>query len=348
MKVSLLLWLILHGVTTQFTVIGDTTSNKHKAMLSVSFFGVFGIFIIITFIFQSMIMIKYRRLYLQVENKADFTIDLAARIFTAISGLLYYFGDNLSTLIRTFGSEIKCDSDCQTKYDNISTVCLLIGVIGFTLLPVFIDKSKGIVDTIKYTKERKWSWMFWRNTEHVMSLIVDIEGWFTTVADLPLKSTKYCPSIELIITWVLYGVIMLCWVAVVVLTYFPAFMILWRKKQPHRKLKMFGLIITCIMLWFCVAGFLIAENDQPIGCLYDCDVSDDGFSNEHFCKNTRYRVTRAIILLVVEIIFVVLTIGMTIDKIHVVTLFQRNKENQRLTTDQDQQSRNEYIKYSKL
>ena len=297
----------------------STNVSKHRDLLAVIIFFVIAIYILASGIGISVIMIKYRTLYLKKESEGDFTIDLGKRFLTGIASLLYYVGSNLDTVMQNFGISLGCGTDCQNNINDISTVLLVMSLVAFTMLPSLSDKAKALRDTVYTPKEDEWSWSFWKNTEHAISMIIEVDGWFSTVTDLTSNSSSYCPSLELAIARVLYGVIIVVWIGFVVITYGPGFVLI-SKRKSHKKKTYIGLILVCIILCIFPSLYLFANNDQPSGCLFGCDVSSD--TQDRVCYNTAYRVTRASLLFLMFIVLLLLVSGMIVNGLHNLAMSQ--------------------------
>ena len=59
-----------------------------------------------------------------------------------------------------------------------------MSLVAFTMLPTLSDKAKALRDTVYTSKEDKWSWSFWKNNEHVISMIIEVDGWFMILEDI--------------------------------------------------------------------------------------------------------------------------------------------------------------------
>ena len=240
------------------------------------------------------------------KSKQDYRATLVSQFLVAIAGTCYYFADNFDSIISEFSNELGCNSNCVDVINHVTNTLLVVSLLIFTLVPTVIERMK-IIDDIRVYHAEKWHWAIIKDTGHALALIVDLDAWFSTIADIPFYSADYCPNHVLILAWVMYGFCLFVWLLLLILIYTPGVQ-LALNETPQKFKKVTIYVCLMILLWTMTAITLLADNEQPIGCLFNCDMSDYRAVNYTDCQATNYHGSRAILLGAVVIVFGVMVV----------------------------------------
>ena len=265
-----------------------------RSKISVSAFAVTtGLYIVCSFIII-LAVIYYRREFSRTKTKLDITVALLTHVISLIAGAAFLIGDDITPLIRNLDEQLKCDEQCLETVEDAGTVLLIIAILLFRLTPSFTTKIQLLGNELSAEKLRKQSLSSWSNIAFSFSIIVELDAWFSTVANLPLQSDFFCPMHELAITWLLYSASLIIFALLLAVILSPS--ISYALKTNKKKLTSVALpSVVIIMMWSFTALLLVGENTQPLGCLFQCDISTDN-STSTSCKPEAYHGTRIAIL----------------------------------------------------
>ena len=118
----------------------------------------------------------------------------------------------------------------------------------------------GVSDLNVCNSDSEDDWSPWKGAGQAIALIVEVDVWFSTIAGLQTISPLVCPPQQLQVLWVLYGVTMSIY-AIVLGVILVA-----------RSCKVIG---VAIIIWFSSAIAIIADNNQPMGCLFNCGFTEN-------------------------------------------------------------------------
>ena len=142
-------------------------------------------------------------------------------------------------------------------------------------------------------------WSPWKITAQSMSLLLEFDAWFTAVSDIPVKATIHCPSHDLYLAWILLIISLIIWAVLLVVIGLPGVIKAFRRKKNRHKA-----VILCIILaliWASSGGYILADNVQPLGCMFDCQTDLQYLNSTTECHYYSFHATRAVILAVVMI-----------------------------------------------
>ena len=303
-------------------MIADYSQKVQAIMALMLFLLICTVYIVLSICFMIRTMLKVRLAKLHKKLMA-----MLAYVLTAVAGLFYLIGDNISTIVLEYEDKLNCKKECQRVIGDIAIAMLVMAALIFRLKPQLITKLKELTKPQLITKleeltkaqlitklkeltgkEPKWS--YWRVTAQSVSLIIELDVWFSAVAAKPLDSPMYCPIHELSLAWVLYIVCLILFLIFLILAAAPAV-----TETVRRKLKKVILIktgVTLGIIWLCSGITLLSDNYQPLGCVFGCDqVMDNTKYNTTCLKETHIGTRIGLLILdnVMLITIVVMLIG---------------------------------------
>ena len=223
-------------------------------------------------------IINKRRLTTLKEQKRVLIV-IFGHIIITFAGLAYLSGDNITLFFATYQSELNCSTECFETVGNAGSTLLVISLLLFGIAPTFLYGATTISNLLyDVTVNVGYLWSPWRAAGHSIALIVDLDAWFSIISGLQTKSGSFCPPQELETLWVLYGITILIWAIVLAVIFAPGIIkAIMSKQQICRKI--FIITLIAVVIWFSSGVAIIADNDQPIGCLFECDFTTENRTN---------------------------------------------------------------------
>lgn len=236
------------------------------------------------------------------------------------SCLIYYVGNTLMTYVQTFGNNSVCSGSCIDNMIYSSTILIVIGIVGFTMTPLYFNEAKNVFDVdvrpVNIPSRNRKEMSLIRTTIHIAALVLDLDGWYSTVVDLQLISTSSCSSFEWVWTLAFSLILILVWILYVGLTFLPSLAIA-RKQKSCKKVSR-TLVALSVSFWTAIL-YLVSDNSLPIGCIFDC--SDLEF-NDSSCNTTAYYTIRAVFLFLIILMLTALFLLGACRLMHNIVLYQ--------------------------
>ena len=299
-------------------------NEDRLGQLSIVIFSVIGFYYILASALVIVTTIKFRDFHMMFKSNREYQVTLFSQFYVTTAGLLYYIGDDLSYFVNAYQHSLGCNSSCVHNVDHTSDSMLYISLLMFTLGPILFDRIKLIEDTSS-NDIAEWHWSVIKDTGHAFALIIDLDAWYSTVADVPFSSSEYCPAGELTVAWVMYGFCLFIWAVTLILIYTPGIK-LALNETPQNFKKALVYICLLILIWTTTATMLFADNPQPMGCLYGCDVSSS-VANTTNCRDERLFLTRVVLLGTVAIVLTVVVAVMIFFRIGSMIVLLTKKKN---------------------
>ena len=277
----LILLNILSTLTGQIIFLSPLDSNVN-AKAAIAILGA----IILLYIIFSIGVILTTFAFKRKKSKKELVIAIIAHSITAIAGLMYLFGDDITTILVLYSNEFECNENCRLVFQAVGRALLISAILFFRLTPAFVNKSTVVMNLVSDEHISQPSWSPWKATAQSVALIVELDAWFSAVAELPLHADTYCPVHELIVSWVLYGISLVIWAVLLLLIMTPGIIKAMGKCQENI-CKIFSICGVIMVIWFCSAVLILADNSQPIGCLFNCDLHVESINNRTDTCNER-------------------------------------------------------------
>ena len=180
-------------------------------------------------------------------------LGLPEQIVTTIAGLAYLTGDNFTPIVATYQKELNCTGECLETVGNVGTTLLVASLVLFGMVTAFLRRLSNLNVC---NSDSGGDWSSRKAAGQAIALIVELDAWFSIIAGLQTISPSVCPPQQLQVLWVLYGVTISI----------PGI----KSKENCCKV-----IVIAIVIWFSSAIAIIADDNQPIGCLFDCGFTED-------------------------------------------------------------------------
>ena len=241
-------------------------------------------------------------------------LGIVEQIVTTIAGLAYLTGGKLTLLVAAYQKELNCTGECLETVRYVGTTLLVASLVLFGMVTTFL---RAVSDLQVFNSDSRGDWSSRQAAGAAIALIVELDAWLSTIAGLQTISASVCPPQQLKILWVLYAVTMTIWAIILaVILVVPGI------KSKENCCKVF---VIAIVIWFSTASATIADNDQPIGCLFDCGFTKNGtLSND--CNDKAEHGTRIGILFLALIPLAMISVSLIVHKVKKKCKCLRGKE----------------------
>ena len=184
-----------------------------------------------------------------------------------IGGLVYFVGDNYPTLIRDYGTELGCGTECLNSVVASEPVLLGVAVVFYRVIPFCINKyyqsrlAKKQDTEVAVQLEPEWIL-----GAESLTLLVEFDSWFTIVGAPPasglLGNTTCLSDGYTGATWVF-------WVFFLLMYMFIVHYVL----HIQYDFKLLNINLSCLAsnfgtfaLWCSFGLYLLSDNPLPLGC----------------------------------------------------------------------------------
>ena len=228
---------------------------------------------------------------------------LPEQIVITIAGLVYLTGDDLTLLVATYQTELNCADECLETVGNVAITLLVASSVLFGMTTIFF---RGVSDLNVCNSDSEDDWSPWKGAGQAIALIVEVDIWFSTIAGLQTISPLVCPLQQLQVLWVIYGVTVSTYAIVLgVILVAPAV------KENRCSCKVIG---VAIIIWFSSAIAIIADNNQPMGCLFNCGFTENSTLSSD-CNEEAEHGTRIGFLLLAFILLTIISGFLIVHKV---------------------------------
>ncbi len=181
-----------------------------------------------------------------------------------VGGLLYFYGDNMTYILRRYGPELGCDSECVTNNSIASSFALGTALIIFQVIPHILLKFRKIIKG----KPIKIKYPSWVSAIDMITIIIKMDALFSAVVVM-VESSEFCSrsdigtSVSFIVVCTIVGI------------FAQAIYWLYALRSNKDKSKVFIVMVTIafITMMFCFPMYVLADNHQPLDCAFGCDFS---------------------------------------------------------------------------
>ena len=308
-KIVLILLNLVTQIVNQAIFVSPLSDSQNaKAVTSIFAISLL-LYIVISIGAVSSTIINKQR-FSKLKEQKRLLIVILGHIITTVAGLAYLIGDNIAQFVTNYQSDLGCSTKCLESVGNAGSTLLVISLVLFGIVPTFIHGATTVSNLIYDVRVNLgYFWSPWRAAGHSIALIVQLDAWFSIISGLQTSSDSFCPSNELDILWVLYGVTILIWAIVLAVIFAPGVIEAIMSKQQIRR-KIFIITLIAVVIWFSSGVAIIADNDQPIGCLFECDFTTENRTN--VCNEGAQHGTRIGLLFIALIPLAVMSISIFI------------------------------------
>ena len=202
------------------------------------------------------------------------TLILSAQTFAS---MLYFYGDNINYIMERYGEDLGCGEKCVNNNRIAAVVLLGLSLMLFHVVPATLRKIAKMCGI-------KQEQTGWNSALDMVVVIVKIDTVFTTVA-IMAQTDEFCnlTDISLSSSFVVISFLVGLYAMIVNGLY------------SCSKLDEISKCVTLafFLLLFCFPMYLLADNQQPIGCAFRCDTFAANMTlNDINCNTTGNAVLR--------------------------------------------------------
>ena len=255
------------------------------------------------------------------------SVKLLAREFlnlsAGIGGLCYLLGGNIGSLVAFNAEDLNCNkADCLLAVGDAETMLLVIASLLFYINEIQGGKLQALLKS-KVDNDGDHEWHVWGNVAESIAFIRIFHSSFLTVATRLTDITNTCISFEKNVTWIMFTTLMVIWSVHVIVSMSPG---IKRSLLSCNIRELFKVLCLTLMV-ISVAGFImIASNDEPLACAFNCDVLNKNFTNN--CNEAAYHGTRITLLSTSLILLTILCIGLIVQFIKLTKNVKEKKHSQ--------------------
>lgn len=258
---------MLNSIIRDITALATQNNEdlRSAAIVNVVFLGLicFLIFLIVNFV-----------LFLVYQFTDDSSFNgwaLGRRIIIAIvqtlGAILYFYGDNIGYIIQNYSEELGCGNQCAINNRIAAVVTLGLALIILHLFPIAFKYIDFIIINKNGCNKDDWNDTFskWNSGMDMITIIVKVDILYTAVA-IMTQTDEFCGHIDKALSW---AFIVLCGVVGI------AFMVVnlvysWKRILDDCALVV--LVPSLVFLAFSIFMYLLADNQQPLDCAFNCDT----------------------------------------------------------------------------
>lgn len=260
----------------------STHANENLRDAAVGSVVVFSLICLLVFLVTNVILfLVYIRGDVRINTKDDelseincneYVVVLCRRIIIflvqIVGALLYFYGDNIGYIIQNYSEELGCGDECVVNNRIAAVVTLGLALIILHFFPATFEQFDIIMYDSNGCDFNNWD----DNTSkynyglEMITIIVKIDIVYTAVA-IMTQTDEFCShtdralSITFVIICSLFGII---------------YMIIscgYSKLKINEGTKtLILLIVSLCLLPPNVVLYLLADNQQPLDCAFNCDT----------------------------------------------------------------------------
>jgi hypothetical protein len=202
-------------------------------------------------VFPALTLILYAS---KKESNETLGIRITIALVQLFAACFYFYGDNINYIMRRYGDKLGCDDQCVTNNRIAAVIALGIGVIMLHLFPPVVLKSFNMV---KWEDHRS----SWYSSLDVIAVYMNINVIYTAFAIMTQTDT-FCSHTDLAFST---SGIVICILAGLAIMIIECLCSICNKADP----KFIG---ACVPLAIGFILYLLADNEQPMDCAFDCDA----------------------------------------------------------------------------
>ena len=189
----------------------------------------------------------------------------------------YFYGDNITIILQTYGDELGCSDKCKRNNRIASVILLTLSLLltsslGKTLV------SFGL--RCKY-KEEKCEVLLWKHTTKTFLDLYKMDNINTTIA-LAVQSAEFCSPTDKSIPSAVLAICLVTGMTSVIRRGYKAF-----NHPDIDKITKYLVTLICCCLCVTFLCYLLTDNEQPLDCFLGCDrfANITGTKGPHFGIN---------------------------------------------------------------
>ncbi len=273
---------ILLTITSQ--IISISSDGQPAATATVFFFVV-----IIVFFFGILVGINF--IFVCCKHSDILPLKLALLTAQTFGALLYFYGDNISSIVTQYGEELGCGTRCRENNRIAGAISTGVALMFYQLFPPCLQRIAVVAVESNVKK--------WYSASHMIVTIVKIDALYTVVATMA-QSGEFCSRDDLAVS-----VSFLILSFVIGVSFMLAYCLLSTKQlrddeETHKYSFLVPLALITLSISFPV--YMVTDNEQPLDCAFGCDsFATNQTLNDVSCNevsNSAFRLGLSIVVFV--------------------------------------------------
>ena len=211
--------------------------------------------------------------YIRAERKKknfdceEYAVILCRRIIIAVvqtlGAMFYFYGDNIGYIMQNYSEELGCGDQCVINNRIAATVTLGLALLILQLFPVTFKQLDVIInDKYSYWNDETSKWKYGLD---MVTVIVKVDIVYTAVA-IMTQTDEFCGHIDRALSGTFIALCMAVGVAFMFVNFG------YSVTKIDEDSEWFILVPSLILLIPSVCMYLLADNQQPLDCGFNCDT----------------------------------------------------------------------------
>ena len=195
---------------------------------------------------------------------------IIAWLMQLVTVVLYFYGDNIGFILERYGETLGCGDMC-IENNRIASVVLLGSamVVWHIIPPLLKDIAVMVKDEYNY-KHGGWYYAL-----DMLALLIRVDTTFTVIAIMS-QTTAYCSLSDRTLGWSFFVILTVIGIAgLIISSIYTAYKIDNESTIKSLPAMSATLIIVVILLGISLPLYILADNQQPLDCVWGCDSYSD-------------------------------------------------------------------------
>ena len=199
----------------------------------------------------------------------EYTVILCRRIIITVvqtlGAMFYFYGDNIGYIMQNYSEELGCGYQCVINNQIAAIVTLGLALIILQLFPTTFKQLDVIINDgclYRYWNDKTSRWKYGLD---MITIIVKVDIVYTAVA-IMTQTDEFCGHIDVALSGTFIALCMAVGIAFMFVNFF------YSVTKIDKDSELFILVPSLILLIPSVCMYLLADNQQPLDCGFNCDT----------------------------------------------------------------------------
>lgn len=297
---------MLNSIIRDITALATQNDEnlQSAAIVNVVFLGFFCLLI---FPIANIVLFLVN-MYKDCNSSNPKALAICRRIIVAfvqtLGAIFYFYGDNIGYIIQNYSEELGCGDQCVINNRIAAVVTLGLALIILHLFPVAFKYIDFIIINKNGCNNDDWNdkTSKWNSGMDMITIIVKIDILYTAVAVMT-QTDEFCGHVDIALSWSFIVICGLVGIAFMVVNLFYSYV------KINDDSALIILVPSLVFLALSVFMYLLADNQQPLDCAFNCDTFATNHTiNEISCNTHANSSLRLPLMLVAFIVVIVLAL----------------------------------------
>ena len=267
-KVTIILMLLADMLNSIIREITALATHNEENLRGAAIVNIFFLVFICLLVFPAVNVVLFL-VYICFEGGCPDHAEVIVRriiitLIQTLGGMFYFFGDNIEYIMQNYSEELGCGEQCVVNVRIAAVVTLGLALIILQLFPVTFSQLDFF---IKDQCSSDWNdeTSVWNNGMEMITIIVKVDILYTAVAVMT-QTNEFCGHIDVALSGSFIAICMVAGIAFMVVNFFYS----WVKIDEDSAIRI--LVPSLFLLMFTLCLYLLADNQQPLDCGFNCDT----------------------------------------------------------------------------